>query len=161
MKQDLFLIIPANIPENRLLERFGQLCLKTPPQAVLYETANQPDKQARHVIEAIQARNSAVILKEDVAGALSLQADGVQIVYGSDIKKIRKQIGEMALGVLCVSRDEAMRAGEAGADYIGFDGENAAELTQWWSELFTLPCVDFNLDCPSDAADFQVQVLTG
>ena len=85
----------------------------------------------------------------------------MQIDYRPDIKKIRSKIGDIALGVLCATRDEAMRAGEAGADYIGFDGENAKELTEWWAELFNLPCVDFNPSDPSDSADFRVKPLGG
>jgi thiamine-phosphate pyrophosphorylase len=51
------------------------------------------------------------------------------------------------------SRDDAMTAGERGADYVMF-GENEAdghrpsleaivERIEWWSELFTIPCVGF------------------
>jgi thiamine-phosphate pyrophosphorylase len=56
------------------------------------------------------------------------------------------------------SRDDAMRAGEAGADYVMF-GEpsqeghrpawpSIAERVAWWTELFVVPCVAYaeNLD---------------
>jgi thiamine-phosphate pyrophosphorylase len=51
------------------------------------------------------------------------------------------------------SRDDAMTAGEHGADYVMFgeteaDGhrpslEAIVERIEWWSELFTIPCVGF------------------
>jgi thiamine-phosphate pyrophosphorylase len=56
------------------------------------------------------------------------------------------------------SRDDAMRAGEAGADYVMFGEPNPeghrpawptiAERVAWWTELFVVPCVAYaeNLD---------------
>jgi thiamine-phosphate pyrophosphorylase len=56
------------------------------------------------------------------------------------------------------SRDDAMRAGEAGADYVMFGERNPeghrpacpaiAERVAWWAELFVVPCVAYaeNLD---------------
>jgi thiamine-phosphate pyrophosphorylase len=51
------------------------------------------------------------------------------------------------------SRDDAMLAGERGADYVMFgepkaDGyrpsfETVIERIEWWAELFTVPCVGF------------------
>jgi thiamine-phosphate pyrophosphorylase len=51
------------------------------------------------------------------------------------------------------SRDDAMLAGERGADYVMFgepkpDGyrpsfETIIERIEWWAELFTVPCVGF------------------
>jgi thiamine-phosphate pyrophosphorylase len=55
---------------------------------------------------------------------------------------------ERILGVSCGhSRDAAMIAGEAGADYVGFGdldrpaGQGVYDLLEWWSELFVLPCL--------------------
>ena len=65
------------------------------------------------------------------------------------------------------SRDEAMRAGEAGADYVmfgdaGFAAEGPApddvrETLGWWAEIFNVPCVGFarSLD------EVQTLALTG
>ena len=157
MKQDLYLIIPAGLEANGIVKNFPPNEL---PQAVLYDPTGHSGAQAGQIVRMIQTEDVAVIIKDDVGKALSLQADGVQIPYEKGIKNIRKRIGEISLGVLCATRDEAMRAGEAGADYIGFDGDDAATLKQWWSELFTLPCVDFNPDCPSEFADFRIQTFS-
>ena len=159
MKQDLYLIIPPELKSERILDCFDRFCANEKPQAVLYDLTDRPESVSQRVVRTIQSNGTAVIIKDNVEKTLALQADGVQIAYGVEIKKIKKQIGDLALGVVCTTRDEAMRAGEAGADYIGFDGNDAAVLTQWWSELFTLPCVDFNRNCPSEAADFCVRTL--
>ena len=156
MKQEIYLIIPVGLTAERIIKAFD---LNELPAAVLYDPTGHADAQARQIVRMIQDKNIAVIIRDDIEKAVSLQADGVQIPYEKGIKNIREQIGDLALGVLCATRDEAMRAGEAGADYIGFDGENAAALTQWWSELFTLPCVDFNPDRPSEFADFRIQIF--
>jgi thiamine-phosphate pyrophosphorylase len=62
-------------------------------------------------------------------------------------------LGDLTLGVTChASRDLAMSAGEAGADYVAFGAffpsttkappaMAEVELLQWWSELMELPCV--------------------
>lgn len=160
MKQDLYLIIPAAEETNRIIDAFERFCANETPQAVLYDPSGHSGAEAGRIVRTVQKKDVAVIIKDDVEKALSLNADGVQIVYGEKIKSVRKQIGDLALGVVCATRDEAMRAGEAGADYIGFDGENAPELTQWWNELFTLPCVDFNPDRPSEFADFRIFPLS-
>ena len=40
-----------------------------------------------------------------------------------------------------------MELAEAGADYVGFDGNSAetAELIFWWAEMMTVPCVAFGV----------------
>lgn len=161
MQQGLYLIAPAGTDENELKKRFDRFCAEETPDALLFDPAGRPVEAVRRFTNEVQARNVALIFKNDISLALRLPADGVQIPYQPDIKKIRKQTADISLGVICATRDEAMRAGESGADYIGFDTPDAADLTQWWSELFTVPCVDFNPGCPSTAADFRIAVLAG
>lgn len=160
MEQDVYLIIPDNSEASKILNSIESACAKEKPQAVLYAPENHSDKDAKRIVQNFQNRQVAVIIKNDVEKTLSLQADGVQVLYRPDIKKIKQKIGDLALGVICSNRDEAMRAGETGADYIGFESENAEELLQWWCELFTLPCVDFNPDSPSKFADFRIRMLS-
>jgi len=54
------------------------------------------------------------------------------------------------------TRDDAMAAGEAGADYVMFGDATAGqrgpsleaiiERIEWWAELFQIPCVGFAAD---------------
>ena len=161
MTQGLYLIADPNADQKKLCEQFKQICLTQTPDALLFDPKGKSKEKIKSFLKTVQDKNTAFIFKGDVELALELQADGVQIAYTPEIKKIRKQTADISLGVICDSRDEAMRAGEAGADYIGFENENAAELTVWWSELFTVPCVDFTPDCPAQEADFQIQFLNG
>jgi thiamine-phosphate pyrophosphorylase len=71
----------------------------------------------------------------------------------------RRTLGDLQLGVWCgASRDQAMEAGEAGADYVAFgpygDVEDPAdpELVQWWVELMELPAVAEGRITPQNCA---------
>jgi thiamine-phosphate pyrophosphorylase len=95
-------------------------------------------------------RGVAFLLQDDVAAALEVGADGVHLGSGAaDVAASRVALGvERILGVSCGrSRDAAMAAGEAGADYVAFGdldrpaGPEVYDLLGWWSELFVLPCL--------------------
>jgi thiamine-phosphate pyrophosphorylase len=92
----------------------------------------------------------AFLLRDDVASALEVGADGVHLGSGAaDVAASRAALGvQRILGVSCGrSRDAAMAAGEAGADCVGFGdldrpaGQEVYDLLEWWSELFVLPCL--------------------
>jgi thiamine-phosphate pyrophosphorylase len=51
---------------------------------------------------------------------------------------------------------------ELGADYVAFgptaaasarDREDRAELIAWWSEIFVVPCVGWNVETPEEAVN--------
>jgi thiamine-phosphate pyrophosphorylase len=81
--------------------------------------------------------------------ALAFGADGALLDGREDMEDARQRVGESyLLGALCgTSRHAAMVAGEAGADFVGFGGEDhplskrLVDLVAWWSELFVLPCL--------------------
>jgi thiamine-phosphate pyrophosphorylase len=63
-----------------------------------------------------------------------------------------------------LNRHEAMQLAEAGADYVAFGAETAdaartiidgidqcGDLIAWWSEIFVVPCVAWNIDSPAQA----------
>lgn len=102
-----------------------------------------------------QARDVALILNDRPDLALKAGADGAH-VGGEDMDPAaaRRLLGpDLQLGVSCYdSRDRAMRAGEAGADYVAFGAFYPSptkttgfvatpELLAWWSELMELPAV--------------------
>jgi thiamine-phosphate pyrophosphorylase len=95
------------------------------------------------------AHGVAFLLQDDVGLALELGVDGVHLGAAGAVAAARAALGpERILGASCgSSRDAAMVAGDAGADYIAFgDPERppAAELGEliaWWSGLFVLPCL--------------------
>jgi thiamine-phosphate pyrophosphorylase len=102
-------------------------------------------------VRAMCAEADTACLVRDHAGlALEIGADGVHLGgVAADVPARRAALGrERILGVSCGrSRDAAMTAGEAGADYVGFGdlrqrpGHEVFGLLEWWSELFVLPCL--------------------
>ena len=102
-----------------------------------------------------QQRGVAFFMNDRPDLAVKLDCDGVHV--GQDdmpYAEARRIVGpERQIGVTCkASRDLAMTAGEAGADYVAFgaffpSGTKAVttpaslEIIEWWSELFEIPCV--------------------
>ena len=84
-------------------------------------------------------------------GADGVQVSGADEAFGSALESLKPErivgVGGLA------SRDDAMRAGEEGADYVMF-GEpvpgreseapsDTLERVGWWAEIFNVPCVGF------------------
>jgi thiamine-phosphate pyrophosphorylase len=102
-----------------------------------------------------QAHGVALILNDRPDLAVKTGCDGAHV--GEDdmpIAEARRILGpDLQLGVSCYdSRDLAMRAGEAGADYVAFGAFFPSEtkattrradidLLAWWSELMEPPVV--------------------
>jgi thiamine-phosphate pyrophosphorylase len=117
-----------------------------------------PDAEAlaRLVAKPVQARGVALIIEGSPDTALRAGADGLHVNgYGEPLLAAIKRLSPghiVGCGAL-VDRDEAMRAGEAGADYLlfgDFEERRGAlsfsallERTSWWAEIFNTPCVAF------------------
>ena len=159
MKQGLYLIGPETLDTpDVLIEKIRTAAAGRTVDAFLNLLPEIPADKDISVIKkacaAVQKEGIAFLLKGSPEQAAAAGCDGVHMAFGPEIGKIRKKFPDMALGVLCASRHEAMTAGEAGADYIAFAGPDAAENTAWWAELFTVPCVLFSPDAPCPEADF-------
>jgi thiamine-phosphate pyrophosphorylase len=101
------------------------------------------------------AREISLIVNDRPDLAVALDADGVHVGQeDASVEAARRAIGEdRILGVTCHdSRHLAIDAGEAGADYVAFGAFFPTstkatttvadpDILQWWSEIFTLPCV--------------------
>jgi thiamine-phosphate pyrophosphorylase len=126
-------------------------------------------RSARPLIELAQARGIAALVTADAALARTLRADGVHLPWDRDIMARYGEARDILGGRFIVgadagrSRHDAMRLGEAGADYVGFgipahveDRESARarrlELVGWWSEIFEVPCVAFDVETAEEAA---------
>ncbi len=102
-----------------------------------------------------QARGVALILNDRPDLAVKTGCDGAHVgAEDMPVADARKILGrKLQLGVSCYdSRDLALKAGEADADYVAFGAFFASgtkttgytadiELLQWWSELMELPVV--------------------
>lgn len=119
------------------------------------------EAQIRQQVEAIQAHclqaDIALMLKDWPEGVAALGCDGVHISNASSpIDRIRKRLpADTQLGVFCgESRDAAMQAGEAGADYIAINADQT-DLAAWWMEMTELPLV-----CENIGTADEVEALT-
>jgi len=111
-----------------ILEQIEVACLRLPPEPT-----------AHNLVQLAQARGTAVVIDGDVEIAAALGADGAHL---NDLEKYsfaRRQLGKDAIiGVYCgLSRDRAMRAGEAGADYVALGPD--LDLVRWWAEIMVVP----------------------
>jgi thiamine-phosphate pyrophosphorylase len=120
------------------------------------------DSHADRLIDLVQAAGVACLIENDIARAERLGADGVHIAGDPDLyARARGLLGESAnIGADCgLDRHAAMLLAERGADYVAFglgsgtiDGiDQCAELIAWWSEIFVVPCVAWNVDNAADA----------
>ena len=115
--------------------------------------------------ELTLARDVALLVENDAVRAKRIGADGVHLpadaaLYG----QAREHLGPRAIiGVGCnESRHGAMLLAELGADYVAFGPTAAASdrelderagLIAWWSEIFVVPCVAWNVETPEEAAN--------
>ena len=117
------------------------------------------DDTIRRAVDLVRpiahARNVALILNDRPDIAVETGCDGAHV--GTDdmpLADARRVLGRgLQLGVSCYdSRDLALRAGEANADYVAFGAffpsgtkttgyQADTELLSWWSELMELPVV--------------------
>ncbi len=133
---------------------------------LLRQDAAEPDPAFDlRLRELTLARDVALLVENDAARAKRIGADGVHLpadaaLYG----QAREHLGQRAIvGVGCnKSRHEAMLLAELGADYVAFGPTAAASdreleertgLIAWWSEIFLVPCVAWNVETPEEAAD--------
>jgi len=120
------------------------------------------------LLEKAQRKDIAVMLADDAQLVRTTRADGVHLTWSKDIGQRAAEAREILghrymLGVdVGRSRHDAMVIGEAGADYIAFGipshvedretaSERRAELCQWWSDIFEVPCVAFDVSSADEA----------
>lgn len=111
---------------------------------------DDPRKQeeiVRALAPAAQEKGVAVLVEGSVTVALRAKADGAHIVgVGPELKEAVQKLSPKYIGGAggLELRDDAMQAGEAGVDYVLFEGDDLDALTErvgWWAELFNTPCV--------------------
>ncbi len=137
---------------------------------MLLETDGEsPPPVIAALIADIQKLGIAALVT-DAALARIVKADGVHLPASKSIVEVYREARETLSGRLIAgadagrSRHDAMTLGEAGADYVAFgipahveDRETAAgrrrDLVAWWSEIFEIPCVAFDVATPEDAED--------
>ncbi|MBM3577242.1 MAG: thiamine phosphate synthase [Alphaproteobacteria bacterium] len=119
--------------------------------SLLIRFAGTDERANEAIVRALsptaQEKDVAVLVAAAPNVALRAGADGAHVsgcgeTLADAIKKLspRYIVGAGDLE----TRDDAMRAGEAGADYVMFsnlDRETLIERVAWWAQLFNTPCV--------------------
>ena len=153
------LVLPAVTIAAELLARLDAAMSAGDIASVFLPVKDPSDRAGKDFVKAVVAlvqERGAALLIEDPRLAARLGADGVHLRRTdsemSDALDSLKPERIVGVGGL-LSRDDAMRAGEAGADYLMFgetaDGtvspDRAATLEQvgWWAEIFNIPCIGF------------------
>ena len=145
----LYLIAPQPLPAD-FAAMLEQATAGGDVAAVRVDTAGAGE--AGEVLAPIRrvahAHGVALILADQPALAARASCDGAHLQTGDDVAAARRVLGDLQLGVWCGgSRDQAMEAGQAGADYVSFgpffgaDEVADPELLSWWVELMELPAV--------------------
>jgi thiamine-phosphate pyrophosphorylase len=163
----LYFQFPAQ-PSAKLEAQLAQAVATTDAACVLLCGDGAPigENHAGRLIDLVQASGLACLIEDDAGLAERLGADGLHIgadpqAYGA----ARKRLGEGAsIGVGCgLNRHDAMLAAEMGADYVALGPkaestidaiDQYADLVAWWSEIFVVPCVAWNVDSAEQAARF-------
>jgi thiamine-phosphate pyrophosphorylase len=139
---------------------------------------------ARALLSLAQKRGIATLVLADAANAAELEADGMHVPWSRDVVGQFKALRGVARKGSIIgadagrSRHDAMELGEAGADYVAFGipphvedrqhaGERQVDLIAWWSQIFEVPCVAFDVADAEQArhlaeagADFVAVTLT-
>ncbi len=155
----LYLITPPALDPVLFRDRLAEALDAGDVGAFQLRLKGVPDDEVRRAIDVlrpvVQSRDVAFILNDRPDLAAAHGCDGAHI-GGEDMPaaKARALLGDdLQLGISCYdSRDAAMLAGEAGADYIAFGAFFAsstkdtniradADLLRWWSEMMELPVV--------------------
>jgi len=155
----LYLITPIVADPEAIGEQLDAALAATDTAAVLLRLAAADERTLINRIKAlastVQAHDVALLVENHPDLVARAGADGAHLI-GSDalLSAIGKLKPQRIAGVGHLpTRDDAMIAAEAGADYVMFgdpDERGArpslaaiAERVAWWSELFEIPCVAF------------------
>ena len=160
----LYLVLPASPPPA--IERSLTEALDTTDVACLLLSAGASADQAldARLRDLTVARDVAFLIENDAARAERIGADGVHIPADAALYGLtREHLGQRAIiGVGCnESRHDAMLLAELGAHYVAFgstpalsgrEREERAGLIAWWSEIFVVPCVAWNVETQEESA---------
>jgi thiamine-phosphate pyrophosphorylase len=118
--------------------------------------AGEAKRILQRLVELAAPRDVATLVENDARLAARAGADGAHVAgVGAELAEALASLHPQRIvgaGGLR-SRDDAMTAGEAGADYVMFgeprrDGftpplAETVARTEWWAQIFETPCVAF------------------
>jgi thiamine-phosphate pyrophosphorylase len=125
--------------------------------SLLVRLAPGSEADARRIVaplmEIAAAREAALLIENDPRLAARLGADGVHVDCAGVAEAAAAFKSQRIVGAGGVKlRDDAMTAGEAGADYVMFGEPDAQggppieallDRVAWWAEIFEIPAVAY------------------
>ena len=158
----LYLVTPLLSTANAaaFAETFSRVLAAAPVASALVRIAPEALGDAKAIVaslvNAAVSADCALLLENDPRLAARLRVDGVHVADAGealdealDSLKPERIVGAGGLR----TRDEAMTAGEKGADYVMFGEprggspamplELLLERVGWWAEIFETPCVAY------------------
>ena len=157
----IYLITPPLSVESAptFKRTFAQVLAAAPIASARVQFAPNAEGEAkiiRELLELAHAADCALVLDGDPRQAIRLKVDGVHVegVGGALEAALNALKPERFVGVGGLrSRDDAMTAGERGADYVMFGAPGGSESpiafelllerVAWWAEIFETPCVAY------------------
>jgi thiamine-phosphate pyrophosphorylase len=144
----------------------GRVIIEAEPACVLLREDATPLDLASYLRlrELTAARDIALLVENDIERAELVGADGLHLPPdAARYRQARERLGQRAIiGIGCIeTRHDAMLMAELGADYVAFGAtpginnaalDGQAELISWWSEIFVVPSVAFDVETPEAAA---------
>jgi thiamine-phosphate pyrophosphorylase len=125
---------------------------------VLLRIAAHEEGEKENIVRAlarlVQKHGVACLVADDPQWAVRVNADGVHVDGAGE--RLQSALRALRPGHIVgagglPTRDAAMAAAEAGADYVMFGGgaETRAAIVErvtWWAEIFNVPCVGYAHD---------------
>ena len=155
----LYLITPplTRTDADAFARSFRDVLAAAQVASALVRLAPGAEAEAKTIIApllaAAAARDCALLIENDARLAARLGADGVHVAGAGEAleEAVESLKPERIVGAGGLStRDEAMTAGEIGADYVMFGEPAGGQMTaldrllervDWWAEIFQTPCV--------------------
>jgi thiamine-phosphate pyrophosphorylase len=165
-RTQLYLVTPPVTEAESIIQELGAAFTAGEIACVLLDPGAADEHAAKKTIRAIgalvQPKGSAFLVSGSASLAARAGADGVHLsspgpalAEALDSLKPERIVGVSGLR----SRHDAMTVAETGIDYVMFgephrDGsfpslDSVLERTEWWAELFEIPCVAYAPDFDS------------
>jgi thiamine-phosphate pyrophosphorylase len=154
-----YLVTPAVDDAARFAESLGRALAAADVAAVLLRLAPAGERElinrVKTLAQIVQDTGAALVLDGHPEIAARAGADGAHLAgietFIAAVESLKPARIAGCGGLK--SRDDAMAAGERGADYVLFGEPDSGghrpafpaiiERIEWWAELFTIPCVGF------------------
>ncbi len=155
---ELFLVSPSVADGAAFAQILEPVLNAAKVASFLLRTGKIAERDVQKIIGTlkplVQSRGIAFLVEDNPTLSIRNDTDGVQIrgTGGALTDALARLKPDRIVGVCGLAgKDDAMVAGETGADYLMF-GEAPAEgprpspanvlgLVEWWSPIFNLPCV--------------------